>query len=145
MPKILTDEQKQKRNQRRQKQRQRAAQRAAEPVFYHPRILDGSGTQPCSVCSCPTHNHVAHFAHIALCSGNCLNLYADQWRQFDIDPTKGSGIIYKGRLYKFDTNIMVKNSNEEVCITAWDPQRGYSDSNVPIPLSKKGQIVQIVR
>ncbi len=144
---MLTEEQRKKRNQRRRKQRERAAQqeRATKHVFYQPHILNGSGPKPCSVCGRGTGSQCPNFAHIALCSGECVNSYADQWRHFGLKLGLGNKIIYDGRLYQFDTNILVKNTDGEVCIEAWNSQRGFSASRLLIPSSQRDQIVQLPR
>jgi hypothetical protein len=125
MPKILTDE-----------------ERAAQHAFYLPNIIDGSGSRPCSVCGCDTRSYFSSLAHIALCSGKCEKLYADQWRHFGIDPRLGNKLAYNGNVLQYDTNILVINSGE-VCIEAWNPQKGVTASRVFIPLSQRDEIVQL--
>lgn len=146
MPKNLTDEERTKRSQRRRNQRERAKQRErdAKLFFYQPNILNGFESQPCSVCGCDTRSYFSSLAHIALCSGKCEKLYADQWRHFDLDLTKGSIIIYNGRRYKYDTNKLVKNSNGEVCIEAWDSRGSFRDSKILIPFSQRHEILQLL-
>ena len=145
MPKVLTDEERTKRGQRRRVQRNRAALRkmAAKLIFYKPNILNGSGSQQCSVCGCDTLSHYLNFGNIALCSKRCMNSYADQWRHFGLDLSLGNRLIYKGQLYKFDTNMLVINSEGEVCIYAWNPNKGCTASGVLIPLSQSNEIVQL--
>ncbi len=144
MPKNLTDEQRTKRGQRRRDQRKRAEQRerAAQHAFYLPNIIDGFESQPCSVCGCDTRLYFSSLAHIALCSGKCEKLYAVQFTQFGLKLELGNKLFYKGQLYKFDPNILVINSDGEVCLDAWKPLEGVTASRVFIPLSQRDKIVQ---
>lgn len=146
MPKLLTEAQKKERSRRRREQRERAALRkmAEEPVFYQPHILNVSVPQQCSVCGIETLSINGNFASIALCSTGCVGSYTAQFTQFGLDLTKGSIIIYNGRRYKYDTNMLVKNSVGEVCIEAWDSRGSFRDSKVLIPFSQRHEILQLL-